>query len=425
MGLKMMCGSPADAIKHLTKAGLIWADQIQGAYFEQGPNAILLSDLFAQKGQLANLTEFPLLHMLYKQGLLIPGHPNRDLPKPLLIGDPEQLHCQKEYFFRGNCGITTLEEYEEFSVPLDQAQEWIEIKQRFARGHFPKADELFECIEVGRKEVELKAGVHLVRVAVNRFEVSFGGETIEVDLNLGKGEIYSASYELPKNSLPQARFAVVHLGEGDGWDPSRPCHSSLILHQDKKYLIDAGPNIQRVLAALGLRPEDLEGIILTHVHDDHFAGIYNLASEKRGLKIYAAPPVFANLIHKFAALLGISLNEAKGWFTHIWLVPLAWNDCDGLEVYPHPSPHPVDTTLFLLRVMGPEGYKTYGHLADITSLNWLRKMLTPDESGCKISPLLWDSLQELYARPLDVKKVDVGGPPMAMPKTLSTTPQKG
>ncbi len=410
--LRLMCGSPADAIKHLTVKGHIQVKMLDQFYSETGPNAILVSDLFDQKGQLANLTEFPLLHILYKQGLILPGHPNQSMGKPILVGDPEQLRRQKDYFFRGNSGLVKVEEYKRFKIPQEVAEEWISIKRRFAFGHFPQADEIFDCKDLRRSPIELRPGVVVTRLAVNVFEISYQGTRVEVDLNLGLDEQYGPSFELPKITLPEAEFAVVHIGEGDGWDPNRPCHSSLILHQGRRYLFDAGPNIQYVLSCLGLGPQDLEGVILTHVHDDHFSGLYALASEKRGLTILAAPSVYASMIYKFSSLVGISLEEASGWFHHEWLHPQAWNEYKGLDLFPHPSPHPIDTTLFMLRAQGPEGYKSYGHYADITALSWLKKMSVLDKAGDGITRECYENLKQVYALPFDVKKVDVGGLPI-------------
>ena len=40
--------------------------------------------------------EFPVLQMLYKQGMLVPGHPNNTGAKPLLIGARAQVDAQHE-----------------------------------------------------------------------------------------------------------------------------------------------------------------------------------------------------------------------------------------------------------------------------------------------------------------------------------------
>ena len=92
--LRVLCGCPADAVKHLIKRGLILPREINGVYYETGPNAILLSDIALQNGEFANLAEFPVLQMLYKQGMILPGHPNNTGHKPLLIGTANQVESQ-------------------------------------------------------------------------------------------------------------------------------------------------------------------------------------------------------------------------------------------------------------------------------------------------------------------------------------------
>ncbi len=100
--LYVLCGAPADSVKHLMKRGLIAPREANGVHFETGPNAILLSDVLVQNGSFSNLAEFPVLHMLYRQGMLLPNHPNNTGAKPLLIGSREQVRSQLEYIYRGN-----------------------------------------------------------------------------------------------------------------------------------------------------------------------------------------------------------------------------------------------------------------------------------------------------------------------------------
>ena len=93
--VRILCGCPADAIKHLTKRGFIIPTDKDGVNFETGPNAILLSDVLLQHGSFSNLAEFPILHMIYKQGMGLPDHPN-NIPgiRPLIIGLREQVTAQ-------------------------------------------------------------------------------------------------------------------------------------------------------------------------------------------------------------------------------------------------------------------------------------------------------------------------------------------
>ncbi|HIJ37896.1 MAG TPA: hypothetical protein HPP80_03275, partial [Rhodospirillaceae bacterium] len=53
--LRILCGCPADAVKHLMRRGLIRPISVNGVACETGPNAILLSDVMIQGGDFCNL----------------------------------------------------------------------------------------------------------------------------------------------------------------------------------------------------------------------------------------------------------------------------------------------------------------------------------------------------------------------------------
>ena len=65
---RVLCGCPADAVKHLTKRGLILQQEINGITCETGPCAVLLSDISLQNGEFANLSEFPVLQCSTSRG---------------------------------------------------------------------------------------------------------------------------------------------------------------------------------------------------------------------------------------------------------------------------------------------------------------------------------------------------------------------
>ena len=56
-------------------------------------------------------------------------------------------------------------------------------------------------------------------------------------------KVMGAPYTLGFNHIKREYFAVIHGGEGDGWNVNRPCMSSILMFQGKIYLIDAGPNV--------------------------------------------------------------------------------------------------------------------------------------------------------------------------------------
>ena len=103
--LRILCGCPADCVKHLIEKR---ADRLRGpgrhAQRDGAPTPLCCRDSLIQGGAFSNLAEFPVLQMLYRQGMLLPGHPNNTGRKPLLIGSETQVQAQLRYIHRGNYG---------------------------------------------------------------------------------------------------------------------------------------------------------------------------------------------------------------------------------------------------------------------------------------------------------------------------------
>jgi len=408
-GLFILCGCPADSVKHLMKRGLIAKVEKDGVVFESGPNAILLSDVSLQNERFANLAEFPVLQMLYRQGMILPGHPNNDGRKPLLIGLEQQIHDQTEYIFRGNYGLASAEELMEAGASETLAREMMRLKLRFAFERVRKTDDLIETRVVNEDPVELRNGSAVRRIGLNVYEFSCNGEFVTVDLNLSENEDYEPPYQLGFNEIRREYFSVIHSGEGDGWDAGRPCMSSILVFQGKIYLIDAGPNMLAGLRALGIGVNEIEGIFHTHAHDDHFNGLAVLLRSDHRIKYYAVPLVRHSVMKKLAALMPVGADRFPDFFEIHDLGEGTWNNIQGLEVKPVFSPHPVETTVMYFRTLWNEGYTTYAHLADIASFDVLKKMITEDDTQSGISRHYYDEIIDTYHEPADIKKVDIGG----------------
>ncbi|MDB5806983.1 MAG: uncharacterized protein JWN73_4305 [Betaproteobacteria bacterium] len=406
--VRLLCGCPMDTVKHLKKRGLVIAVEENGAKTETGPNAILLSDLAIQDGRICNSAEFPVLQMLYLQGMLIPGHPNNTGALPVLVGAAQQVDAQMAYIFRGNYGLVSHEEMLAAGATPELADELMRMKLAFAFGNIRPSEELLQPVYVEEGPAEIRAGVTVTRTALNNFRIAYKGEHVDVDLMLKSGERYEAPYRLEKHLIQRDYFSVVHSGDGDGWDVNRPAMGSIVQFQGRIFLIDAGPNIQTSLDALGIGVNEIDGVFSTHCHDDHFAGLTQLIRSDRRVKYFAVPLVRASVEKKLAAVLGAPELEFSDLFEIHDLKLDQWNDIEGLEVLPFLSPHPVETTCLRFRVFWEGGYRTYAHLADIASLDVLEKMITEDGAH-GISRARYDATLREYAEAADVKKIDIGG----------------
>ncbi len=74
--LNVLCGCPADSVKHLMKKGLIRSIEKDGMTYESGPNAILLSDLNYKTDILQILQNFPSSRCFTVRECCCRDHPN-------------------------------------------------------------------------------------------------------------------------------------------------------------------------------------------------------------------------------------------------------------------------------------------------------------------------------------------------------------
>ena len=407
--LSMLCGCPEDSVKHLMKRGLIVTTEHDGVAYETGPNAILLSDVMIQNGAFANLAEFPVLQMLYRQGMILPNHPGNTGIKPLLVGSKEQINVQMQYIYRGNYGLISEEEIMDTGIPAAEARDMMRMKLKFAFGNIRHTGNLLDARIVESDPVEILNGVYIQRLDMNVFEIQYKDEKVNVDLNLHPNETYGIPYPLNYHDIGREYFAVIHSGEGDGWDINHATMASILMFQGKIYLVDAGPNIQYTLRSLGIGINEIEGIFHTHGHDDHFCGLTTLMRTDRKIKYYATSLVCASVNKKLSALLSIEERDFSNFFEFHELTFDTWNDIGGLEVKPIFSPHPVETSIFIFRTLWRDGYKSYAHFADIVALEVLKEMITEDDSKNGVSQVFFDSVKESYLSKVDLKKLDIGG----------------
>lgn len=409
VALSVLCGCPPDVTKHLMRRGLITERQWAGGTYENGPNAILLSERPIQGGKLANLAEFPILQMFYRQGMIIPGHPGNTGRKPLIIGMENQLHALGEYLFRGTYGLANLEEIMACGIKKEFAEEILRIKLDFAFGSMRKSSDILDYCPMDSGQAEPVPGLSIKRDDVNQYTFTYQGQSITVDLDLPPGKTYPAAITLGFHRIHHHYFSVLHLGEGDGWDIHRPCMSSVVMFQGKIYLIDTGPNILASLTAAGISVNEIEGIFHTHAHDDHFAGLTSLARTDHRIKHYATPLVRATIMKKLAAVMGLPESHFIRSFEVHDLHFNRWNNLSGLEVMPVFSPHPVETTVLYFRTPWAGGFKTYAHLSDISSFEVLEKQLLKVPGHTKLSERLYERFMHMLKLPVDLKKIDVGG----------------
>lgn len=67
------------------------------------------------------------------------------------------------------------------------------------------------------------------------------------------------------------------LGTNDGWTADQRGHSAFLYQLgNSTILIDCGEPVGRSLRSAGVKPDDLDGLLLSHLHCDHVGGFFML-----------------------------------------------------------------------------------------------------------------------------------------------------
>ncbi|MCL2520744.1 MAG: cyclic nucleotide-binding domain-containing protein [Spirochaetaceae bacterium] len=407
--LRVLCGSPMDIVKNLMRSGFIQKLDDEG-FFESGPNAILLSDVSVQNGGLCNLTEFPIMHMFYQQGMRIEGHDNFG-QKPLVIGIPEQIEAQISYLERGANGLSDNELANEANLPPHNKQELLALKKSFKGGNLKSASDLidFKAIEFNETPIAIADGIDIVRMGINVYLFIAGSDEEIIDLTLTADQHYAVPYNLGFYPSTRRDFSIIHSGEGNGWNRNHASMASIVCAKGKYYIIDAGPNVLESLNKLGIAISEVEGIFMTHAHDDHFSGLTSIIRSQKRIKFFAIQAVRLSIMKKLASLINFNANLFKNFFEICDLTLDSWNQLDGFEVLPILSPHPIETNAFFFRMAEGDGYRSYGHLADIISKRVFNNYINADTADKAILQKCYDYTWSNYLRSVNVKKIDANG----------------
>ncbi|MBN2618162.1 MAG: MBL fold metallo-hydrolase [Spirochaetales bacterium] len=403
INIRILCGCPENSIKFIMQKGLTPPLKINGFNLVGGPNAILLNDISVKNSHFLNFSEFPVLHHQYFQGAAFNGTNE----KFILIGDEKRVIDQYEYIRCGLHGLLNDDDIFDSGVNAETGKRFLALGD-YHRGPEKKFDIINNVYINGKTKI--KDDLYIERTNINIFRFTYKEESIIINLNLddnSKG--VGLPYSLDNTFINFNDFSITTVGDGNGWNPDVPCMGALITAAGKRYLVDSGPGSLDLLSKLGVTPSEIEGVFVTHSHDDHFAGILSMLNSDRKVKFYSSGIVIKSVQIKFQSLLNITKDELKKFIDFIPLNIDKWNDIGDMEVKPYYSFHTIETNTFYFRRKNANNeYKTYGHITDIISRKDLNYMLDTDKSGL-ITKDWADTWFNNYFEYSNLKRIDSGG----------------
>lgn len=111
-------------------------------------------------------------------------------------------------------------------------------------------------------------------------------------------------------------FGVTVVGSSHGFDPEGKTTGIILWINHRGLLVDPPSGATELLAASGIAPKLIDGLILTHCHADHDSGAFQKVLEEGRVVLYTTPVVLGSFLRKYSALSGLDEDLLRRTFTY-------------------------------------------------------------------------------------------------------------
>jgi hypothetical protein len=163
--------------------------------------------------------------------------------------------------------------------------------------------------------------LNICQTADNSLSVRCGGEVAEIHLQRPFPVVPFLGLPAPSRPSRPQTFAVQTLGCRSGFDVSGPTTGFLLWLHGRALLLDGPPGTRILLQQQGIALDDLDGLILSHCHEDHMGAFVEMVLSGRPLKVYTTEPIYQSALLKLAGYLNISSAAAAQYIDYVCVVP--------------------------------------------------------------------------------------------------------
>lgn len=279
-------------------------EEVAKACFAHGKQvtAWLLPDVRTRNGVVQWALEFPLYVALFVQGLFAKGK------KLNVFCHPKDFQDAVEYLRLTLLGLTR-DELKQAGVDARTADFLTRETQHLALkrpdGSMARIEDFLNPVFFDAEGVIQFGGLTVRSHGENTWSFFTAEDRVEEFKLEFEGE-QLPPYSRPMNAaltpvVPQ-QLELITLGASNGFDIAGPCSNLLVQSSGHFLLVDSGPYIKQVLEASGIGFNQIEGVILTHAHEDHAVGLSALLGLGRRIKLYVTRETAAVLRRKLALL---------------------------------------------------------------------------------------------------------------------------
>ena len=141
-------------------------------------------------------------------------------------------------------------------------------------------------------------------------------------------------------------FGVTCLGASHGFDATEPTSGFVLWVNHRGIMVDPPANSTRVLESFNINPKHIQGLLLTHCHADHDAGVLQKCFQETKITLYTTPTIFKSFIRKAVALTDLPAVNLYDLFDFHPLSLGRPNRIGGAEVWCNYSLHSIPTIGF-------------------------------------------------------------------------------
>ncbi len=327
---RILFGSFPEVHQHLMQAKLGW------------PDTLVFTDANVRDRLPQMVPEFLFFgHVFFNQNF---DWVNRRVKQPLtLVGTDRQLVRASTILDISFTGMTpAVHGYgldPERALMLQRECDYFALKD--AQDQVIPTSEYLDLRAWNEDDALILDDVQIVRTGFLTYTVSHGYETFAIDLQESAPQ--GPTWQLPeiRTLIPNPQNMLRILGSAGAFQHVAPSTSYLLTVHGDHYLIDTSPYVHRTLAHLGIAVDQVRGIFISHVHDDHTGDLLAFATAKRRLTLYTSREVKAGLVIKLAALLDVSIAEAERRFDFQEIVPGTPLNLGGARIDFHDACHAV------------------------------------------------------------------------------------
>lgn len=322
----VLAGCPPEIVKVLLQKGL------------PSPTAILLPDQPVAQGESQVAVEFPLYHHLFFGGQKKSGGPL------VLLGNHRRLQAARELLALTLLGPDANEMQDmgmdkAMAIVLARETRWFHIKDK--RGRPVPIDDMVALKPLQDDKLDL-GWLTIRRVSYNVFEFSADGDAETIDLTpaVPQAPPYPVTTDLTTTTL--VKLGVEVLGGSTGFSPTQASSGLALCHNGNYILIDAIPYLNYHLRARGIARNQIYGIFLSHVHDDH-CNVLSLLQYNRRIDVLSTSLVYRMMLRKLALVLDRPERELEEYFVFHELKPGKVKNYYGLRITAFWSSHSIPT----------------------------------------------------------------------------------